>query len=123
MIMDKVFYKDYVKSRSESCDFKNIFMRNITRKKVKRALSNLNSVKEKNNIYECGFLNDILFYLFLAIAECDFTDIQRERLYMWIDGYTEQDIANKHGVSRWVVSKSLNASCDKIIAFLESEVV
>lgn len=120
--MDRVFYRDYVKSKSESYDFKDAFIKNITRKKVKRALSNINALKDKFDVYGYGLLNDVLFYLFLAISNCDFTDIQKERLDMWLDGYTEQDIANKYGVSRWVVSKSINASCDKIIKFLKEEV-
>lgn len=123
LIMDKVFYNEYVKNNRESYDFRKSFISDLNGKKIKKALRNINALQDKYNIYECGFMNDVLFYLFLALNECDFTDIQKERLSMWIDGYTEQDIADRYNVSRWVVSKSINAACNKVVAFLVEEVV
>lgn len=122
LIMDKVIYNNYNKTNPRSSNFKDAFLKGLTRKGVKKALCNINSLRDKYNTFEDGFMNDVLYYLFLALNVCDFTDIQKERLDMWLDGYTESDIAAKYNVSRWVVSKSLNASCDKIISFLRDEV-
>lgn len=123
MIIDKVLYNEFNKTNPKVGDFRDTFIRGLNRKSVKKALCNINSLKDKYNIYDEGLMNDTLYYLFLAIESCDFTDIQKERLDMWVDGYTESDIASKYGVSRWVVSKSINASCDKVISFLRNEVI
>jgi hypothetical protein len=93
--------------------------KSLDAKMIKRALSNINSLKDKYNIYHSGVINDILFSLFDAIDNCELTYVQKERLDMWINGYTETEIANRYGVSRWVISKSLIASCNKIMKYLE----
>lgn len=122
MIIDKIMYNDISKSTKTRFTLNNDFKNNITKRKIKKALSNINSLMEKHSIYEEGVLNDLLYYLALAIVNCDFTDIQKERLEMWFDGYTESDIAKKYNINRWVVSKSINSACEKIVCYLRDEV-
>lgn len=100
---------------SQTC----VSYKNLDAKMIKRALSNIKSLNTRHNIYYDGTISDILFFIYEAIEKCGLTVIQKERLDMWIDGYTESEIANKYGVSRWVISKSLIASCNKIIKYLE----
>lgn len=121
MILDRIFYNEFMRNNHKSSNT-YISYKNLDTKMVKRALSNINSLSEKYNIYYCGVISDILFCIYEAIDNCGLTNIQRERLNMWIDGYTENEIANKYGVSRWVVSKSLIVSCNKIVKYLRKEV-
>ena len=117
--MDKVYYNhEMSKKFSNSVRFADIY-RTLDGKSIKRILCNFDYMKYKYNMYEDGIINNIVFDINEAIEKCGLSDVQRERLEMWMNGYTEQDIGDKYGVSRWVVSKSIVASCEKISRYLK----
>lgn len=123
LFLDRVMYNNAVSANPKCPSLQGVFAKGISKKNVKRVLSNINSLKDKYNMYEDGLLNDVIYYFLLAIEECGLTDVQKERLELWIDGYTEEEIAAKCGVARGVVHRNLDASCDKIMKYLKGKVV
>lgn len=117
--MDKVFYNEVMRNKIDnSIRFSEIY-NSLDCKTLKKFLNNFTSLKCKYNIYEEGIINNIIFDINEAIEKCDLSDTQKTRLELWMDGYTENDIANFFGVSRWVVSKSIVVACDKILRYLK----
>lgn len=112
--MDKVIYKHAMSNKLDnSVRFAEIY-RGFDGKILKKILCNFDYLKYKYNMYDDGIINNIVFDINEAISKSELSDIQKHRLEMWMNGYTEQDIADTCGVSRWVVSKSIVASCEKI---------
>ena len=56
-----------------------------------------------------------------VISKCSFTKKQEERLRMWMQGYTEKEIANYYDVSEVTIHNSLVVSCKKIAEKLKGE--
>lgn len=123
LFLDRVMYNSKIASNPKASDLKKVFNDNINKITVKRMLNNINSLKDKYNIYEDGVINDVIYYLLLAIENCELTEIQRQRLELWLDGYTEEEIGNICGVSRRVAHKTIEAACEKIIRYLARVVV
>lgn len=119
LLMDKVIYKHAMGNKFDnSLHFAEVY-KNLDGKILKKILCNFNYLRYKYNMYDDGIINNIIFDINEAISKSDLSDIQKHRLTMWMDGYTEQDIADTCGVSRWVVSKSIVASCERIAKILK----
>ena len=118
MLLDKVYFDLITKDRVDnSIRFAEIY-KTLDAKTLKKILCNFKYLKEKYNMYDDGIINNIVFDINEAIEKCELSDVQSERLSMWMDGYTEQEIGDYYGVSRWVVSKSIVAASNKIGSYL-----
>ena len=118
MLLDKVYFDLITKDRVDnSIRFAEIY-KTLDAKTLKKILCNFKYLKEKYNLYDYGIINNIVFDINEAIEKCELSDVQSERLSMWMDGYTEQEIGDYYGVSRWVVSKSIVAASNKIGSYL-----
>ena len=119
MLVDKVYYNNTLGNKvNNSVRFAEIY-RSLDGKSIKKILCNFEYLKYRYNMYEDGIINNIVFDINEAIDKCGLSDIQKQRLDMWMNGYTEQDIGDECNVSRWVVSKSIVASCEKISRYLK----
>ena len=118
--MDKIFYNKIEKEKIES-SLEDMTYKNLDCKTLKKVLNDYFTLIEKYNIYENGTINNFLFSVDMAMSKCEFTQIQIQRLFLWFNGYTESEIAETENVSRWVVSKSITAACNKILNFLVTE--
>lgn len=119
MIMDRIFYNDYINKivlvNESSIDYSR-----LTNKDLKRILSYYTTLSTKYTRFDSGIISEFLYDVTEAIGKCDLTNIQSRRLSNWLLGYTESEIAEMEGVSRWVVSKSINASSQKILSILKN---
>ena len=117
MILDKIFYNkiqnDKIKSSLGDMTYKKLDC-----KTLKKVLNSYSTLILKYNMYEDGTINNFLFSVDMALNNCEFTQVQLARLHMWFDGYTENEIAEVENVTRWVVSKSITAGCNKILIYL-----
>lgn len=118
MIMDRLFYNEYKRKTfaddHESLDYKNLDVKNL-----KKFLRYYEIMMEKYNIYESNVMSNILYDITCAIAISKFTSVQVRRLSLWLKGYSEHEIAEMEGVTRWVISKSIKAACNKILSILQ----
>ena len=121
MIVDKICYKNYINDKLNPRLANSIDYTNLNVKTLKRILSEFYNLASKYDIYGESLMSEFVYDLTCAIYKCDFTDIQFKRLKLWMYGYNEREIAEKENVSRWVVSKSIRSSCEKIIQCLRKE--
>ena len=134
MIMDRIFYNDYI-NKIVLVNESNIDYSRLTNKDLKKILSYYTTLSSKYTRFDSGiisefeFLGDAVLEIIIseflydvteAIGKCNLTTIQSRRLSSWLLGYTESEIAEMEGVSRWVVSKSINASTKKILSILKN---
>lgn len=119
MIMDRIFYNDYI-NKIVLINESNIDYSRLTQKDLKRILSYYTTLSTKYNQFDRGIISEFLYDVTEAMSKCDFTNIQKRRLNNWLLGYTENEIAEMEGVSRWVVSKSINASSQKMLSILKA---
>ena len=121
MLIDKVFYNQIMGDKIDnSIRFAEIYKK-LDVKSLKKILSNFDYLKYKYNMYDDGMINNIVFDISEAIEKCGLSEIQKDRLSMWMNGYNEQEIADKCGVSRWVVSKSIVATSTKVLNYLRGD--
>lgn len=118
MIMDKIYYKLYW---SDNKDIYQLNYSNLDTKTLKKVLNDYDMLCDKHNVYDGDIISIFLYDVGVAIDSCEFTDIQGRRLKLWFHGYNEIYIAENEGVSRWVVSKSLHAACNKILSELKGD--
>lgn len=119
MIMDKIYYRLYW---SDSVNgVYQLDYTNLDTKTLKKILNDYDMLCGKYNVYDGDFMSIFLYDVGVALSSCEFTDIQVRRLNKWFCGYNEVAIAEDEGVSRWVVSKSLHAACDKILNELKGD--
>lgn len=69
------------------------------------------SVRAHSRLSSIEFCLDVENY----IKQCNFSPTQLDRLFMWMGGYKEHEIAEKHGITRNRVNVSLVSMCKKII--------
>lgn len=119
MIMDRIFYNDYI-NKIVLVNESNIDYSRLTNKDLKKILSYYNTLSAKYTRFDSGIISEFLYDVTEAIGKCNLTTIQSRRLSSWLLGYTESEIAEMEGVSRWVVSKSINASSQKILSILKN---
>lgn len=118
--MDKIFYNKIENDKIES-SLEDMTYKNLDCKTLKKVLNDYFTLLEKYNIYENGTINNFLFSVDMAISKCEFTQTQIQRMFLWFNSYTESEIAQIENVSRWVVSKSITAACNKILDYLVNE--
>ena len=117
--MDKIIYNQMMNNKIDnSVRFAEIY-RQLDYKTLKKILCNFDYLKYKYNMYGDGIINNIVFDINEAINKCGLSEVQRHRLEMWMNGYTEQEIGDSCNVSRWVASKSIIAACKKIVKYLK----
>lgn len=118
MIMDKLFYNEYKRKMftddHEFLDYKKLDVKNL-----KKFLGYFDTMIAKYNIYESNVMSNILYDMTCAMAICEFTNVQARRMSLWLRGYSEHEIAEMEGVTRWVISKSIKASCSKVLSILQ----
>lgn len=114
MIMDRLYYNDYINSTNAMicCDFD---YNGMSSKELKRILSYYETLISKHSLYANNIISHFLYDINMAINQSNLTETQSNRLNLWLCGYSESEIACMEGVSRWVVSKSLHAACNKIL--------
>lgn len=118
--MDKLYYNAYL-DKNRYKDIDKIDYSKFDSKFLKKMLNDYDELKGVVNVYDNGLLEHFIYDVSEAIDKCDFTDVQVRRLVRWFHGYNENDIAKEEGVSRWVVSKSIHAGCEKILTILKSQ--
>ena len=117
MILDRLYYNLHLQSNANVM-VEEIDYTQFDTKTLKKVLSNYNGFSESFSIYDKNAISLFLYDVNESIKKCEFTDVQLRRLSMWFNGYNESDIAKVDGVSRWVVSKSIHAACEKILSIL-----
>lgn len=115
MIVDRIFYMDYLNGKFDHHLSSEVDYAKLETKTLKRILSEFYNLSAKYKIYNEDLVSIFVHDLSDAISECDFTEAQRQRLELWMQGFNEREIAEKENVNRWVVSKSIRACCEKII--------
>lgn len=119
MIIDRIYYNIYLND-AHSITSGDIDYSNLDSKSLKRILGYYNTLLSKYSIYESNVISNFLYDVHYSLAKCDLTDVQLRRMSKWFDGFSESEIAESEGVSRWVVSKSIHAGCDKLLLILRS---
>lgn len=114
MIIDRLYYNEYINSVN-GLNYHEFDYNKITSKELKRILSYYNTLVSKHSLYENNIIGNFLYDIDTAINKSELTETQANRLNLWFLGYSESEIADREGVSRWVVSKSLHAACNKIL--------
>lgn len=117
MIMDRLYYKLYWSDNNRGIyqlDYSKLDV-----KTLKKVLNDYDMLCDKYNVYDGNIMSIFLYDVGIAIDMCEFTDVQSRRLSKWFQGYTENAIAEGENVSRWVISKSIHAACNKILAQLK----
>ena len=117
MIMDRLYYKLYWSDNSKG--IYQLDYTNLDAKTLKKVLNDYDMLCDKYNVYDGNIMSIFLYDVGVAIDTCEFTDTQMRRLDKWFIGYNEVAIAEDEGVSRWVVSKSIHAACNKILSQLK----
>lgn len=117
MIIDRIYYNAYMND-IHSIMVGDIDYSGVDSKTLKKILGYYNTLLSKYSIYESNTISNFLYDIYTSLPQCDFTEVQQRRLSKWLDGFSENEIAESEGVSRWVVSKSIHASCDKILLVL-----
>ena len=118
MIMDRIYYNEYASKRAV-CGQDPSCYANLNVRVLKKFLGYYETMVNKYNLYEQGFINNLLYDISTSLIKCGFTDVQDRRLRLWLRGYSEKEIAEMEGVSRWVVSKSITAACNKLLSILQ----
>lgn len=118
MVIDKITYNN----TTDLCyTISNVNKTNIDVMKLKAALSYYDDMIVKN----LDDINDDVSVLLLCIdkviKKCKFTNKQKNRLRMWMKGYTEKEIADHYNVSEVTIHNSLVVSCKKIAEKLKGE--
>lgn len=118
MVIDKITYNNTTDLYYNISSVDNV---NIDAMKLKAALNYYNDmiVKYLDDIYDD--VSILLLCITRVINKCSFTRKQEERLRMWMQGYTEKEIANYYNISEVTVHNSLVVSCKKIAEKLKGE--
>ena len=113
MNIDKLFYME--NKRRDGANIKaKVVYQNFTPTSFKKVMFDFKRIEFNHSPYMSGVLNDFVFDVTTAMDNAFMTEVQTKRLQMYMYGYTEKEIAEQEGVSRWVVSKSINVACAKL---------
>lgn len=115
MIIDRIFYTDYMNSKFDHRLSKGVDYTKLEPKALKKILSEFYNLSAKYGIYNENLISTFIYDLTIALSECDFTEAQFKRMDLWMQGYNEREIAEKEGITRWVASKSIRACCEKLV--------
>lgn len=103
---DKHEYYSQLAKNSDKLDYKKL--KTVLNDYYDILIKNMNSA---NKNHELSVLLDCIL---ISINDANLTDIQYERLHLWMMGMSEVEIADKFNVSSVTVHKSLMNSCKKI---------
>ena len=101
----------YPDGSSVEIDYSNISL-------IKRAIRYLNQLY--GVVYYSGDCDLLEFLLDIQIAmkNCELPKMESEYLELWMDGYTEKEIADIKGAKQPVVHRSITNACKKFSAYL-----
>lgn len=118
MVIDKITYNN---TTDLYYTISNVDKTNIDIMKLKAALNYYDDMIVKNlgDIYDD--VSILLLCINGVIKKCKFTNKQKNRLRMWMQGYTEKEIADYYNVSEVTIHNSLVVSCKKIAEKLKGE--
>ena len=111
MVIDKITYNN---TTDLYYTISNVDKTNIDIMKLKAALNYYEDMFAKGLSDLYSDMSVLLLCINRVISKCSFTKKQEERLRMWMQGYTEKEIANYYDVSEVTIHNSLVVSCKKI---------
>ena len=118
LFVDKITYNN----TTDLCyTIPNVNRTNIDVMKLKAALSYYDDMIIKNLDDTNDDISVLLLCIDKVIKKCKFTNKQKNRLRMWMKGYTEKEIADYYNVSEVTIHNSLVVSCKKIAEKLKGE--
>lgn len=120
VIIDRIYYNIYINGIN-GLSYDDYDYDKLDIKSFKKVLGYYNTLLSKYNMYDSNIISNFLYDVNSSLMKCDFTDVQKRRLEKWFDGLTEGEIAESEGVSRWVVSKSIHAGCNKLLLILREK--
>ena len=92
---------------------------NIDVKKLKRALNYCCDLRSKLSNDKFSDLYSLIECIDIAVEKSDLTEKQKERLVLWMNGYTEKEIAHKLNLSQVSVHNSLVQSVNLVAKTLK----
>lgn len=112
LITDKITYDNMALQSTVRINNEDI---NIDVKKLKRALNYYRDLRSKLSDDKFSDMYAFMNCIDIAVDKSGLTEKQRERLALWMDGYTEKEIAHKLNLSQVSVHNSLVQSV-KLVA-------
>ena len=120
LVVDKITYSNNMELYQEIIDLDKLKV-NIDVMKLKAALNYYDDLVIRSLDNKYSDVSTLLFCIKEVIDKCKFTKKQRDRLDMWMRGYTEKEIADYYNISEVTVHNSLVVSCGKIAKKLKGE--
>lgn len=120
LVIDKITYNNNVELYQNIINVDDMEF-DIDVMKLKAALNYYNDMVIRSLNDKYGDIPTLLFCIGRVIDKCGFTDKQEKRLRMWMNGYTEKEIAKYYDISEVTVHNSLVVSCKRIAEKLKGE--
>lgn len=116
LITDKITYDNMTLQSTVRINNEDI---NIDVKKLKRALNYCCDLRSKLSNDKFSDLYSLIECIDIAVEKSDLTEKQKERLVLWMNGYTEKEIAHKLNLSQVSVHNSLVQSVNLVAKTLK----
>ena len=116
LITDKITYDNMTLQSTVRINNEDI---NIDVKKLKRALNYCCDLRSKLSNDKFSDLYSLIECIDIAVEKSDLTEKQKERLVLWMNGYTEKEIAYKLNLSQVSVHNSLVQSVNLVAKTLK----
>ena len=116
LITDKITYDNMALQSTVRINNEDI---NIDVKKLKRALNYYRDLRSKLSNDKFSDMYSFIECIYIAVEKSDLTEKQKERLELWMNGYTEKEIAYKLNLSQVSVHNSLVQSVNLVAKTLK----
>ena len=116
LITDKITYDNMSLQSTVRINNEDI---NIDVKKLKRALNYYRDLRSKLSNDKFSDMYSFIECIDIAVGKSNLTEKQKERLVLWMNGYTEKEIAYKLNLSQVSVHNSLVQSVNLVAKTLK----